>query len=162
MASARSRSARSLKRTSSDPIECQRPDRLPEFRGIHQRQLDLLPTEAVHFVAKDGLDTRPHALAQRQEREKPGGQWLHEAAAHQQLVAGKLVLRRSVPKGLSKHGAAPHRRLLHSVHRHAKRPSPVDGTKGVLVVPPACGGRSLPHCRPITAAAATIQAWGAL
>ena len=70
------------------------PGRLPELGRRQHGHEHLLPADCVHLLADDLHDLLVHAPAERQERPEARADLADEAAAHEQLVARRLRVRR--------------------------------------------------------------------
>ena len=66
------------------------PALLPELGRRDQRRQHLLRADRVHLLADDLDDLLVDSPAQRQQREEPGADLAHVAAAHEQAMARRL------------------------------------------------------------------------
>ena len=60
---------------------------LPQLRRLHDRQQDLLPADAVHLLADDGLDGMDGADGERSEAIDAAGDAARQPGAQDELVA---------------------------------------------------------------------------
>ena len=88
--------------------------RLVVVAGQQRGELDLLRAHRVHLLADDARDVLQHGLAQRQPAVDAGRDPADVAAAHQELVARDLGVRRVLAQGPEEqrrhtpdHGSAP-------------------------------------------------------
>ena len=68
------------------------PRLLPELRRLHDRQQDLLPADAVHLLADDGLDVVDGANGERGQTVDAAGDAARQPCAQDELVARQLGL----------------------------------------------------------------------
>jgi len=88
---------------------------LPELRGVHRGEPELLRADLVHLVADDRLDLPAGAPAERQDRVDPRRELADEARAHQQLVTDRLGVGGVVTQGRNEGLGPAHGALLASI-----------------------------------------------
>ena len=90
------------------------PGRLPDLGGMHDRQLELLGADRVHFLADDLRDPLQRTQPERQEAVEAGRELAHEPGPDHQLVADRLGIRRRVTQGRPEAARQPHRSAARS------------------------------------------------